>query len=67
MLNPICYSHCTASLRDTQLVVAIGLLLFVLLKQHLDSRQFHNVKEGAMAVREWLRVQPPNSYGDNNF
>jgi hypothetical protein len=52
---------------NSQPVITTGLYLFVLLKQHLESRQFHNVKEVVMAVREWLRMQTPNSYGDKNF
>jgi hypothetical protein len=52
---------------NSQPEVAIGVHLFVLLKQQLESCQFRNVKEVVMAVREWLRMQRPNSYGDKNF
>jgi hypothetical protein len=52
---------------NTQPAVAIGLRLFVLPKQHLESRQLHCVKEVVMAVREWLRMQAPSSYSDKNL
>ena len=67
MFNTICYSHCTGILWNTQPAVANGLRLFVLPKQHLESRQLHCVKEVVMAVREWLRMQAPNSYSDKNL
>jgi hypothetical protein len=67
MFSTVCYSHCNGSLCNTEPVVTIGLHLFVLLKQHLEIRQFHNVEEVVMAVREWLRMQTPNSYVDKNL